>query len=222
MKRSTPMKRHTPLRSSQPARASSSVKRPRQCRVKLGGCGESFYPERKEQIACSKACAISMAPVLNAKKEEAKRKEQRRAEKKKDDARREALKGVPQLKKEAQEEFNRYVRLRDAGKGCFVCGVTLVLGGLGGGFDAGHIRSRSNADNLRFDERNVHGQCKPCNAVGATKDWQMREAADRLLGPEVAAELYADNKPIKWGRDQLREIRDTYRRKANELEKSRG
>lgn len=174
-----------------------------------------FTPARPMQKACSTGCAQLMARHKNVRKAEKDAREDRKQTR----AQLELLKGIPELKKEAQREFNRYVRLRDAGKGCFVCGTPLVLGGLGGGFDAGHIRSRSNADNLRFDERNVHGQCKSCNAAGATKDWKMRAAADRLLGPEVAAALYADNRVIKWQRDQLRAIRDEYRRKANELEK---
>lgn len=208
--------RQIPLRSTAPAKSSAPLLRMRKCPVKKGGCGSMFQPAREKQIAClADGCAQAVGAWIAADKAKTARKE----EAKLDRARRESMKGAPELKREAQDAFNRYVRFRDAGKGCLVCGVTLVLGGFGGGFDAGHIRSRSNADNLRFDERNVHGQCKPCNAAGATKDWQMREAADRRLGHEVAAELYADNRVIKWQRDQLREIRDTYRAKARQLEK---
>ncbi|MEN9885601.1 MAG: hypothetical protein RL758_179 [Pseudomonadota bacterium] len=192
--------------------------RPRRCDARKGGCGEMFTPSRPMQKACSPKCAADMVSAKKLKDAEKAKAEDKR----KTREQLENLKTVPELKKEAQREFNRYVRLRDAGKGCFVCGETLILGGVGGGFDAGHIRSRSNADNLRFDERNVHGQCKRCNAAGATKDWEMREAADRLLGPEVAAALYADNRVHKWQRDELREIRDTSRAKANALEKGKG
>ena len=209
--------RQTPLRATAPAKAEAPLLRMRKCPVKKGGCGSMFRPLRPGQMAClGDGCAQAVGRWIDAAKKKAAFVE----DVKQTRAALEKLKGVPELKKEAQKAFNDYVRFRDAGKGCFVCCVTLVLGGIGGGFDAGHIRSRSNADNLRFDERNVHGQCKPCNAVGATKDWQMREAADRLLGPEVAAQLYADNKPIKWQRDQLREIRDTYRAKLATLKKA--
>lgn len=207
------MKRTPLLRKSQPREKKPKL---RICPKSKGGCGDEFMPVRPMQKACGPACAMKMSR-LHLEKQAARaavvdRKETR--------VQLEERKGVPDLKKEAQAAFNKYVRLRDAGKGCFVCGKKLVLGGFGGGFDAGHIRSRSNADNLRFDERNVHGQCKECNAVGATKDWQMREAADRLLGEKVAAELYADNRPVKWTREVLREIRDTYRLKARALEKA--
>lgn len=219
------MKRSQPLKASGPARPTVKARKPKTIRCKAPGCRERFEPLKPWQILCTGSvdCATAWAEDEKAKEVRKAEKIARQLEadgKRKDREKREALKTLPQLKKEAQAEFNRYVRLRDAGKGCFVCGTTLTLGGIGGGFDAGHIRSRSNADNLRFDERNVHGQCKPCNAVGSTKDHEMKAAAVRLLGQGVADALYADNAPIKWTRDGLREIRDTYRARANALAKA--
>jgi hypothetical protein len=178
-------------------------------------CKAQFTPSRSFEVWCSPSCGLEIAQDKKRKAAE----KAALADRRETRAKLEARKGVPKLKKEAQEAFNRYVRVRDNGKGCFVCDTPLEMGGVGGGFDAGHIRSRSNADNLRFDERNVHGQCKPCNAVGATKDWQMRAAADRLLGKAEAEALYNDNAPIKWTRDGLREIRDKYRALTKELTK---
>jgi hypothetical protein len=209
------MKRTALLRKTgQRSTLSVPVHRPKKCKA----CKEPFTPTNSMQIVCSgNPCGIAYAQALRVKKTE----KEARAERKQDRAKKEANKGVPQLKKEAQEAFNRYVRLRDNGKGCFVCDTPIHMGGVGGGFDAGHIRSRSNADNLRFDERNVHGQCKQCNAVGGTKDWEMKAAAIRKLGAEGAEALYNDNAPIKWTRDGLRQTRDKYRALANQLEKQR-
>ena len=214
LKQGKPLQRKTALRATPPAATSVPLLKMRKCPVKKGGCGASFRPLRAGQMACmGEGCAVAVGAWLKASKAKA----AHAADVKQTREKLEALKTLPTLKKEAQKAFNEWVRLRDAGKGCFVCGSTLVLGGLGGGFDAGHIRSRSQADHLRMDERNVFGQCKPCNAAGSTKDHEMRAAADRVLGPEVAAELYADNRVIKWTRDGLREIRDTYRAKARQL-----
>jgi predicted Fe-S protein YdhL (DUF1289 family) len=211
----TPLKRTQPLRrTTGEARASLKV---RKCPVKKGGCGSYFVPEREKQIACL-GCAASVGAWLNKSKAQKEAIAAAKQERKETNARKEAAKTLPTLKKEAQEAVNRYVRLRDAGKGCFVCGVPLQLGGVGGGFDAGHIRSRSNADHLRYDMRNIHGQCKPCNRPGSTKDHEMKAAAIRLLGKEEAEALYDDNRNIKWKRDQVREIRDTYRARARGLE----
>lgn len=197
MKRSKPL-----LRTAMSPRA--TVK-PKTC----AQCGDDFFPRSTTQVVCGRMCALKKVRTDKANEVKATR------------AAKEAAKRVPDLKKEAQEAVNAWVRLRDAGKGCFVCGAFLQLGGLGGGFDAGHIRSRSQADHLRYDERNVHGQCKHCNAPGATKDHVMREAAARLLGQEAANALYADNRVHKWQRDELRQIRDTYRAKARQMKKER-
>lgn len=191
----------------------------RKSRCKAPRCREPALPYK---AFCSPECGAIIGVALLEKqkrKEDKKRSLAAKAEKAGDRAKREAMKGVPELTREAQEAFNRYVRLRDNGKGCFVCGVTLRMGGVGGGFDAGHIRARSQASHLRFDERNVQGECKSCNAAGSTKDHEMRAAAERLLGKEAADALYADNRVHKWQRDELRAIRDTYRAKARDLEK---
>ncbi|HFU0230446.1 TPA: recombination protein NinG, partial [Vibrio parahaemolyticus] len=56
----------------------------------------------------------------------------------------------------AQEQFNRFIVLRDNGKPCASCGRYLSL-------CAGHYRSVGAAPELRFNEDNVHGQCYECN-----------------------------------------------------------
>lgn len=185
--------------------------KPKACKV----CRVKFEPARPLQTTCGIPCAIQYGSSQLAKRQAKEVQEQKR----KDKAKREELKRVPDLTKEAQEAFNLYVRLRDNGKGCFVCGAPLRIGGVGGGFDAGHIRPRSQAKHLRFDERNVWGQCKPCNAPGSTKDHEMRAAAERLLGKEEAEALYADNRVHKWQRDELRAIRDHYRNESKRLAK---
>jgi hypothetical protein len=159
------------------------------------------------QGPCSPQCAIGFVEHAKAKTAALRMRE----EKAKTRVQLEAMKTIPKLKKEAQEAMNLWVRLRDNGGECFVCGAPLRIGGVGGGFDAGHIRSRSEADHLRFDERNIWGQCKSCNAPGATKLHVMKEVAIRKLGPEAAEALYADNRVIKWTREFLRETRDKYR-----------
>jgi hypothetical protein len=203
--------------------------KPREASVQLPkciapGCRARFAPVKPTQEVCSTGCAEKVGIARAAKAARKAEKQRREAEKlarQLDMAKREALKRLPELKVEAQEAFNEWVRERDHGKGCFVCGALLLIGGVGGGFDAGHIRARSQADHLRYDERNVHGQCKHCNAAGSTKDHEMREAAERLLGKEAADALYADNRVHKWQRDEVRAIRDHYRAEARELRRRR-
>ena len=109
--------------------------KPKPC--KATGCGILFIPQRMGQRACSPVCALTIA---RAKREQDETK-QRQAERKADRAKREALKTKPQLTKEAQDEFNRYIRLRDAGRPCICCDRPLGEDQPGGSYDAGHYRS---------------------------------------------------------------------------------
>ena len=120
--------------------------------------------------------------------------------------------------KEAQAAFNRYIRLRDAGKPCICCGRPLEGGAIGGGFDAGHYRSVGSAPHLRFDERNVHGQTKQCNRYGAGRAVDYRIGLIARIGREAVEELEADQKPRKHTIEDLIEIRNTYRAKAKEID----
>ncbi len=219
MKPGKPLKRRAPLRATPNARAASPAIRPRCCRVKLGGCGESFYPARKEQIACSTTCALNMAPHLTAKKAA----ETAKAERKADQAKREGFKRLGDLRSEAQAEFNRYIRLRDrlAGHGCICCGAPLDWNSTkpGGAVDAGHFMSRGSTIELAFDERNVNAQRKGCNRPGGTTRDAFRAGMVARWGAEVVAELEGPQTMPQLRHDDLRAIRAKYRAKANALAK---
>jgi len=219
MKR-TPMKRHTPLRASQPARASAPAIRPRRCDARKGGCGEMFTPARQMQKACGPKCASLMVEHMKARTAEKAAREDRKQTR----VELEALKTVPQLKKEAQREFNRFIRARDrlAGHPCISSGKPLQWGtkGItGSAVDAGHYRSTGAADHLRFNEDNCHAQSVVENRDRAGNAVAYRAGLIARIGLARVEALEQNNTPIKWTREGLREIRDTYRRKANALEK---
>lgn len=179
--------------------------KPKACTV----CARSFVPARTMQSVCSPRCAA--AKVKNAKKAE-------RADTKK---RKEAIKTIPDLIKEAQVEFNRYIRLRDVGKQCICCDRPLSGTAVGGGFDAGHYRSTGSASHLRFDEDNCHGQTKQCNRYGAGRAVDYRIGLIQRIGLARVEALESSNTPHKWTADELREIRSKYKAKANELSKTK-
>ena len=56
-----------------------------------------------------------------------------------------------------QEEVNAKVRERDAKQPCISCGKMNVK------LEAGHFISKNKCEELRYDMRNIHGQCLPCN-----------------------------------------------------------
>jgi Bacteriophage Lambda NinG protein len=131
--------------------------------------------------------------------------------------RREAIKTIPDLIKEAQVAFNAYIRFRDHGESCICCGHPLGAGEVGGAYDCGHYRSTGSASHLRFDERNAHAQRKHCNRYGAGRAVDYRIGLAQRIGIEAVEALEADNKPHKWQRDELIAIRATYKAKLKEL-----
>lgn len=185
--------------------------KPRKCK----GCGQPFTPTRPLQTACCLPCAAK----VGKQKAERERTKAQREEKRRDRAQLERLKTKPQLTKEAQREFNRYIRLRDFSRACISCGGLLVHGGVGGLVDAGHYRSVGSAPHLRFDEANCHGQCVKCNRYGSGMAVSYRLGLLSRLGPDVVDRLEADNTPRHYTKDELRSIRNTYRAKANQMKK---
>lgn len=172
-------------------------------------CGTMFTPVRPLQQVCSPMCAKRKVQADAS----VKRAEHRQ--------RKESIKTIPKLIAEAQVAFNTYIRERDKDKGCFVCDKlfqqTETLGGV---MDAGHVRSRGAAPQLRFNEDNCHAECKPCNSAWGAKPHEIEAGAIRRIGQQRYDALKADNAPHKWTHAELREIRDTYRQKVREMKKA--
>jgi hypothetical protein len=205
------MKRSPLRRSTGEAKTSVPILKQRKC----ANCREPFRPFSSLVKWCSPECGSALAVK---KLEKAKAKEAAE-DKRKTRAQLEALKTRSDWIKDAQQAFNRYVRLRDAGKPCICCGLPLEAGAVGGGYDCGHYRSVGSAPHLRFDERNAHGQRKQCNRYGAGRAVDYRLGLLVRLGADVVEALEADQGERKWSIAELKEIRDTYRAKARELEK---
>ena len=161
-------------------------------------------------------CITPWASAQQAKAERAEAKKARAAAKvARADVRRrkEAIKTIPDLLKEAQHAFNAYVRARDANQPCICCGRPLGDGDVGGAFDCGHYRSIGSASHLRFDERNAHAQRKQCNRWGAGRAVDYRIGLIARIGCEAVEALESDNTPHRWTREELIAIRGEYRLK---------
>lgn len=184
----------------------------RLCKV----CGTLFHPRTSLASVCSPPCAIKLGKGFSKQRRESTLREAKQTRE-----RRAALKTIPDLIKEAQREFNAFIRERDRDRPCICCGAPLGRDAVGGGFDCGHWRSVGSASHLRFDERNAHGQTKRCNRYGAGRAVEYRKGLIERLGIETVESLENDNRVHKWGRDELIAIRDLYRQKRRELEKQR-
>lgn len=99
--------------------------RSKKCKV----CEQEFIPRNRFQKACSIECAIKLSRK-NAQEEHD------RAEKKKLKERKVKLKSRAEWLREAQEIFNKFIRLRDKKEPCISCGRYHQ-----GQWHAGHYRS---------------------------------------------------------------------------------
>jgi hypothetical protein len=190
-----------------PDAATLTVKvRTRKCAVK--GCAVRFTPRSMSHKACGPEHALIVGAAAKAK-----------AERMSDRARREAIKTRPDHIAAAQVAFNAFIRYRDRNEVCISCDTVLSTldGTPGGGYDAGHYRSRGSAPHLRFDPRNCHGQCKKCNRYksGNAADYRINLAV-RIGVPELIA-LEAEQGGGKWTIAELVAIKDEYRAKLKAL-----
>lgn len=170
-------------------------------------CQNLFVPDRMGQVVCRPACAMKKV------------RQEKVQERAKVRTRKEAIKTIPALIKEAQHAFNAYIRERDRDQPCICCGLPLGTGEVGGAYDAGHYRSTGSASHLRFNEDNCHAQRKQCNRYGAGRAVDYRIGLLHRIGPAKLETLESSNTPHKWTREELTAIRDTYKAKLKEMKK---
>lgn len=179
-------------------------------------CKSAFHPNKPRQAVCGVDCSIA----LGEKRKRLKQAKERRETASADRVKREKLKTKSDWTKEAQIEFNKYVRVRDAGKACISCGADCSATSIGGSGDAGHFRSRGSAPHLRFDERNCHLQCKKCNRYLSGNVVNFRVGLIQRIGLQAVEQLEADQSPRHYSIDDLKEIKAKYKALAKELEKA--
>ena len=81
--------------------------------------------------------------------------------------------------------FSKFIRLRDSDRNgmcrCVTCGKPDHWKEM----DAGHFISREKLP-VRYDERNVHAQCKQCNRFKSGNQFEHGKAVDIIHGPGTA------------------------------------
>lgn len=175
---------------------------------------------------CCYACAIEFANEKQAKAAEAKRRRRQVSDRAVLKARKNGLKTRSELIKEAQKEFNAFIRTRDADQACISCGSDGMaeVPVFGGVWDAGHYLSVGSHPELRFNEDNCHKQCKRCNAGAGkyarsnrTVSQEYRVNLIKKIGIERVEALEGPQKAAKLTMDDLRNIKITYAKKKKEL-----
>ena len=128
------------------------------------------------------------------------------------------------LIKKAEKVFNEFIRLRDSDENgnfkCISCGYSRDRYSL----HAGHYFSKQNSS-LRFDERNVNGECENCNCHDSKHLEKYLPNLIRKIGTAqfcILEELAQSGKQnFKWDRFELINIIETYSQKAKQLKKSK-
>ena len=187
-----------------------------QCAV----CKKQFVKKISSlQKVCSYQCALAFAEAEKKKKQEKLDRQERIKNRKRLKAYKEANKTHNDLMKEAQSAVNKYIRMRDENKECISCGTPLISEKLGGGFDAGHYRSRGAAPHLRFYTLNIFGQCKRCNRYLGGNYHEYRIGLIERLGIEKVEAIEADQRPRHYSDEDLRRIKRIFNKKVNLLAK---
>lgn len=113
-----------------------------------------------------------------------------------------------------RNECHKFIRKRDEFKPCISCGVAYDTT-----FQAGHFFKAELFSNLKFNENNIHGQCKKCNLFNDGNESGYRVGLMQRYGNEYLSELNAMAGDYKkntfvWDREELEEIRKYYKNKS--------
>lgn len=190
--------------------AESRPRKPKKCQQ----CKGDFAPRSPMQKVCGIKCALAYAEAHRT----AAAKRERAAERKAIREAKQKAKRRGDWLREAQAEFNKFIRARDraAGYPCISSGRPLDW--TANKVDAGHYRSVGSAPHLRFDERNCHAQSKQDNRYGSGCAVDYRIGLIARIGLEAVEALEADQSTKHYSIEDLKQIKATYIAKRKEIE----
>jgi hypothetical protein len=158
--------------------------------------------------ACNIECAIEFTNRAKAKKLLKEQQHERSRIKE----RKAAIKPLSKWLQEAQSEFNKYIRLRDADKPCISCGCTTAIQ-----WHAGHYRTTKAAGQHRFNEDNCNKQCSQDNLYHSGRISDYRIGLIERVGMLRVEKLENDNATRKWTIEDCVRIKAEYREKIKQL-----
>lgn len=169
--------------------------KPKSCAV----CKKEFLPARVGQKVCSFYCAVEKVNADNLRK--AMVKPRRRSKEVLDNS-------LSHWQKKAMMACHAYIRWRDRDDPCISCGRHHK-----GQYHAGHYRPAGINSALRYDERNIHKQCAPCNNHKSGNLVEYRKSLISKLGADVVQWLDDNHETKRWTIAELKQITDYYRKK---------
>ena len=179
-------------------------------KFKCKACGAEF---EKTYTTTQKVCNWQCAQKLGQEKVA---KQIAKTDRRLQRAAKERLKTTSDWLKEAQYQFNKFIRLRDRKDPCISCGTFTAK------WDAGHYKSVGAYPELRFDEENCHKQCARCNQQMSGNIIEYRKNLINKIGIEAVERIEGPNRNegAKITIDEVKAIKEIYRKKAGELEQN--
>lgn len=187
------------------------AKQPKAKTCKNPECAAKFTPQRLGQAVCSPKCGLAIKDVNKDKARKALDQIERKAIK----AAKERIKSRSDYLKEAQQAFNAWVRLRDAGLPCISCGTTADVQ-----YCAGHYKPSGSNPALRFEPLNVHLQCnRNCNMAKSGNLTPYRAELIKRIGLDKVEWLEGPHEPKKYTIEQLQAIKAEYRALVRQMKR---
>jgi len=172
--------------------------KPKKCKQ----CGDMFQPVRSFEVTCGYECAINYAKRQNKLKTE-QRVRKDKADLKNNDK--------SHLKRLAQKEVNRYVRLRDRDDPCISCGTMTAK------WDAGHYQSTGKKPQLRFCTLNNHKQCFRCNRMLSGNLEPYRVNLVKKIGLDKVESLESNQGTKKYDVEYLKRLITIFRKRSKRI-----
>ena len=127
------------------------------------------------------------------------------------------MKTISKLKKELDQWFSLYIRLRNASKDgiveCWTCGKTAHYKKM----HAGHFMSRKHHA-TRWNEENVQNQCPRCNLFGQGEQYAFGKLLDVRIGDGKSEELQELSRTtVKYMRHEYEDMIKFYKEKVNAI-----
>ncbi len=162
------------------------------------------------KLFCSIDCAVSWSK-LQSDKAKTKKQKEFNAETRR---RKVALKSRGDWLKDAQTVFNKFIRLRDAGKPCVSCGRP-------DGDDhqrhASHYKSRGAHPELAFNLLNCHSSCATCNNYLSGNLVPYRIELINRIGLEKVEWLEGPHEQLKLTIEEIKELIAEYKQKIKQI-----
>ena len=167
-------------------------------------CGKKFKPFSSLQKVCSVSCSLDFVQEQEKKKivKEWNRETKRRKQ---------AIKSRGDWLREAQAEFNKYIRERDRDLPCISCGKPN-----NGSHQrhASHYRPAFKNSFVRFNTLNVHASCQQCNTTLSGNLTEYRKALIKKIGIDKVEWLERQNQVHSHEVEYLKRIKKIFSKKA--------